>query len=202
MVNNMSENLYEKLRNEYRFYCLGKSERSLKGACRYLEGLIDRTKYKIMREIVQEFNVCDGTLGQRSKEIAHLLNLDILSGGLNFELAYCDFCGRKFKFKLRHNKDPHMERICYTCKRSFLRYIWKKWEKANVCIICGELNPLFLIEHHILGRDKAPDTTIFICANCHELTKPRSRQSFFLFNNWKFPETKFSIDNSKIYIDL
>lgn len=82
-----------------------------------------------------------------------------------------------------------------------------KWLNTSMCICCGEINPFFLLlydQHHVLGRGKGKNNIkIPICANCHELTKPRKSQSFFLFTNRPFPmKTKFSIDNSKIYIDL
>jgi len=182
--------LYEKLKNEHHVYCLGKSPYVLVASCRYIEGLIKVENYKTKAEISREYQVSPPSITKRYKEIIKLLNLKT-----NNYHGVCNFCGRKI---------PHRRNfICFTCERSYLKYIWRKWERANICIICGELNPLFLLHsgHHLFGSSNN-SFTIPICANCHELTRPRTRQSFFLFDNWKFPKTKFTEDNSKIYVHL
>jgi len=46
-----------------------------------------------------------------------------------------------------------------------------------VCIYCGYAEPLalrrvsrkFLVDHHLLGRNHDPDSTAFVCRNCHAL---------------------------------
>ncbi len=52
-----------------------------------------------------------------------------------------------------------------------------KWAKSDgflngdgLCILCGEINPLFLLTHHPFGR-KINDFTITVCGNCHRLIK-------------------------------
>jgi hypothetical protein len=45
------------------------------------------------------------------------------------------------------------------------------------CMYCGCAEPLtlrpvtrkFLVDHHLLGRNHDPDSTIFLCQNCHAL---------------------------------
>lgn len=162
-------------------------------SCRYVEGLLKEKPYKTMAQISREYDVSGTSIGKHSKNIIKLFQLKIN----HYWEQPCDFCGRKIRFNPKR-KTP----ICYTCLRSHMKYIWRKWKRASVCIVCGELNPMFLLPtgHHLLGSDVS--ITIPICANCHELTKPRSRQSFFLFDNWKFPKTRFTEDNSNLYINV
>ena len=189
------EELYERLKTEYYLYCLGKKPSVLMASCRYVEGLLKTKTYKTKVEVCREYEVSETALTQRFREIINLLKLEI-----TFWDGICKFCGRKIRCNPKHKNKGN---VCFTCRRSYTKYIWKKWKYANVCIICGELNPLFLLPtgHHIFGKENSR-LTIPICANCHELTKPRSRQSFFLFDNWKSPKTKFTEDNSKIYIHI
>jgi hypothetical protein len=37
----------------------------------------------------------------------------------------------------------------------------------SICLSCGESFPLFLVTHHIYGRNIS-DETITLCANCHQ----------------------------------
>jgi len=184
------QTLYERLVREHYQYCLGKSPNGLKASCYYLEGIMDKEKHRTIISISKEYDVSDTTIINRSKEIKELLKIKIP----NFWIVICDFCGKKIKSR------SQLRRLCFTCERSYAKYIWRRWKHANVCMICGELNPLLLlpIGHHIFGEKY--NLTIPICANCHELTKPRTRQSFFLFDKWEFPEVKFTQDNSPIYI--
>lgn len=186
--------LYEELKRKHHQYCLGKSPKVLMASCRYVEGLLKlKTKiYKTRAEISRDYEVSNTSITTHYKKIIELLELKVF-----FWEGTCEFCGRKIYFKSKGKKKTR----CFTCQRSYAKYVWRKWKYASVCVICGELNPLFLLPtgHHVIGQENS-SITIPICANCHELTKPRTRQSFFLFDNWEFPETKFTEDNSKIYI--
>lgn len=117
----------------------------------------------------------------------------------------CEVCGNTFR------STHHTARYCKSCscmsKSSITKKIIGKWINASMCITCGEINPLLLCSkdgHHVIGRGRNKnDINVTICANCHELTKPRQYQGFFLFTNRKFPiRTKFTMDNSPIYICL
>lgn len=44
---------------------------------------------------------------------------------------------------------------------SFLRYFWYG---QGVCLICGELQPLYLENHHAIPED---EMIVSLCANCH-----------------------------------
>ena len=37
------------------------------------------------------------------------------------------------------------------------------------CLICFEINPFKLHNHHVFGEKENPDFAIHLCANCHEL---------------------------------
>lgn len=111
----------------------------------------------------------------------------------------CEWCGDEFRSRGNNAK------LCENCRKMKRTKLGSNWIHATMCICCGELNPLFLLTgdgHHILGKDNS-EITIPICANCHECTKPREQQGFLLFNHREFPlKTKFTEDNSKIYIDI
>jgi len=108
----------------------------------------------------------------------------------------CEFCGEEYL-----SRNP-FAKYCKKCK-DILSFC-KAWEGASICICCGELNPFFQLHisgHHLFGRDNS-DVSIPICANCHELTRNRNRQGFFLFELWKMPKARFTEDNSGIYVHL
>jgi len=110
---------------------------------------------------------------------------------------HCELCGN-INFS-----SSHISKYCKKCRSGLGLRILRKWNSASICICCGEVNPLILlpIGHHIFGAENS-DVAIPICANCHELTKPRSAQTFFLFEDWVFPKSKFSQDNSKFYVEV
>lgn len=185
--------LYDRLRKKEKIYCMGKHPSVLKAACRYIDGIMKRKEYKNQRIIAEQFDISEIALRKRAKEIMRLLKLTP-----TFFDKKCIYCGGKIQEKIKYN---HNAKWCSKCRK--IRNLCEKWEKASICICCGELNPLILLPtgHHLLGRDNS-DITIPICANCHELTKSRKRQGFFLFNNWKPPKARFTEDNSKIYISI
>jgi len=188
-------NLYNKLREEQYFYCQGANQTVLKACCRYIEGVIGIKPYKTHKEITLDFDVSDTTLTKRCKKITKLLEIEWRSNK-NFS-NICDFCGKIF---FSHSINGN---CCCKCKRTLAKRIFKKWKKASICVCCGELNPLYLLPtgHHIFGAENS-SIVIPICANCHELTKPRTRQGFFLFENFHLIQNKFTEDNSKIYVHI
>jgi hypothetical protein len=189
--------LYERLKNECCLFCMGKKNSALIASCRYIEGMLGLAEQKTETEISREYGISDSTIRKHSKTIVILLKLED-KGNWRWKKNqyYCTFCGEIFS---AYNE-------AYWCSKCrIILSICQAWEKANMCICCGELNPFFQLKisgHHIFGVDNS-DISIPICANCHELTKPRLRQGFFLFKNRPIPlETKFTEDNSRIYIHI
>jgi hypothetical protein len=53
----------------------------------------------------------------------------------------------------------------------------KLGSERPVCIYCGCAEPValrpvtrkFLVDHHLLGRNHDPNSTVFVCQNCHAL---------------------------------
>jgi hypothetical protein len=178
---------------------MGKRDTILFASCKYLEGLMGIIQCRSIRSLSDEYGISDTAIMQRHKEIMKLLNI---SPSVNFHKLHCEYCGkdisRNRKFKHNGNENQY---ICFECSRGLSKRISRRWEETSICIICGETNPLMLCPtgHHILGSENN-DFTIPICENCHRLTMPRSRQGFFLFDNWKFPESRFTEDNSGIYV--
>ena len=61
-------NLYERLRREHRFYCMGKKPSGLKAACEYLEAILAGVKVT-QREVAEKYGVTTVTVRNRYREI-------------------------------------------------------------------------------------------------------------------------------------
>ena len=57
----------------------------------------------------------------------------------------------------------------------------KRWlfKNGGFCWICGELDPRYLEEHHIIGKED--NLTINLCANCHRMYRSTKGDNHKLF---------------------
>lgn len=95
----------------------------------------------------------------------------------NKETNRCPHCRRTLplsRFKRNIRRSNGYSVWCRDCRVEYqFLYGGKKVQRGylygtGICLVCGELNPLLLLNHHIFGR-KNTDDVVSLCANCHTL---------------------------------
>ena len=80
--------------------------------------------------------------------------------------TFNDKGGIRLRYKTNHN--IYLENKKYMNKRSIEDKRIREIKKGlGFCLICGTIDPIVLIEHHVFGR-KSDEITITLCANCHQ----------------------------------
>lgn len=74
---------------------------------------------------------------------------------------------------------------------------------TGICMICGETNPLVLVEHHLFPWDD--EFILTLCANCHEKHRARNREKHMRIVLNTIENSKFlwsDIDEEDIRVDF
>ena len=150
----------------------------------------------VLTEILKRCSVC-GKLKPKSKFNKEKSG----KGGLRSKCKDC-----QSKYIKKYNEEHRDEKAAYDVRyykehnmkeqnflwRSDKRKVSGYYNGQGICLICGELHPLVLQNHHVLPRE---DMVVSLCSNCHKLYyagKSRDKHMIAILN---------AIENSKFLWD-
>ena len=120
-----------------------------------------------------------GAKKQREYQNPLLSRGDEIYEGREKETKKCSNCKRVLPLSHFHRRKGSLDGYnvkCVDCTTEY-KFLYGRRERqgsyfdgTGICLVCGEVNPLVLHNHHIYGR-KNSEVTITTCTNCHTLLR-------------------------------